>query len=225
MGSTIRQGLERYRLDVRPYKPDIVVSAYSGLHEHQQAPNCCSDDDRIRGRCGPQLATLGQHEFPRDSVRLLQACAWLRDLYLGPFWSQRELELQELRFARTIGTFDSPGVRRVGFMDTRDEVLELANEVRADGALLVILMLPHKPGGPLDNPVMQYYQQATEIGAQLGHMPVALGRLAFFEGVRTAGIQSADLFLPTGQASDCGHILLAQVLIDTILPRLPEVGH
>lgn len=215
IGSTIRQGLERYRLDVRPYHPDLVISAYNGLHEHTQAPRCASDDARIReGLAMPR----GDGDPIRDHVRVVQAGAWLAGLYFGHGWIERESELQELRLARTVGTFDSPGVRRVAPADMRDHLVQLATEVREDGAKLYVLLTPQKPGGPLDSPVMHYYQKAVEIACDLEHIDVVHGRLAFYAGVRTGGISPSDLFLDDGESSDCGHQLLAQALLDAVLP-------
>lgn len=215
IGSTIRQGLERYRLDVRPYRPDIVISAYNGLNEHTQAPRCANDDARIReGLAMPR----DDAEPIRDHVRVVQALAWLGSIYFGDGWRERESELQELRLARTVGTFDSPGVRRVAPPDMRDDLVQLATEVRADGAKLFVLLTPRKPGGPLDSPVMHYYQKAVEIACDLEHIDVVHGRLAFFAGVRTGGIAPEDLFLDDGESSDCGHQLLAQALLEAVLP-------
>ncbi len=225
MGSTIRQGLERYRLDVRRYHPDIVISAYTGLHEHTQAPRCASDDSRIvQGLAMPAEDTSFFSPL-RNHARIVQALAWLDHLYFEDGWRERENELQELRLARTVGTFDSPGVRRVAPPDMRDNLIQLATEVREDGGKLYVLLIPHKPGGPLDSPVMHYYQKAVEIACDLEHIDVVQGRLAFYEGVLRGGIQPTDLFLEDGESSDCGHVLLAQALLDAILPHIPSLKH
>lgn len=217
VGSTIRQGIERYRRDVRPFAPDIVVCAYSGLHEHVQGASCTSDADRIeRGIAMPDWTA---NSSARDQVRVAQAVVWLTDVYLGGWWKERENAMQEARLARTVGTFDSAGVRRVSPAEMRDGWIELANLVREDGGELVALLVPYKPGGSLDSPVMHYYQKATEIGCELEQIPVVQARLTYFRGV-TSGIKPEELFLADGDASDCGHELIAQSLIDALLPRL-----
>jgi len=222
-GTTILQGIERYRNDVRPYAPDIVVCAYSGLHEYTAAPGSCADDERMAGKCGAPLDTLLETEFPRDQLRTLQVLAWMRDLYFGDGWRERDFTLQEQRRAANIGSFMGAGVRRVDYALLRDKLAELATEVRGDGALIAALIVPHKSGGPYDSDVMHYFQLATEKGAEQASVPLALGRLAFFEGVKLSRIAPGDLFTNDGAPSDCGHILLAQVLIDTLLPHLAEV--
>jgi hypothetical protein len=217
VGSTIRQGLERYRRDVRPFEADFVVCAHSGLHEHVQGASCTSDADRIeRGLAMPDWDSTSSL---RDHVRVAQALAWLTDVYFGGWWKEREGAMQEARLAKTVGTFDSAGVRRVSPAEMRDGWIELANLVREDGGELVALLVPYKPGGPLDSPVMHYYQKATEIGCELEHIPVVQARLTYFRGV-TSGIRPEELFLADGDASDCGHELIAQALVDALLPRI-----
>lgn len=222
MHSTVRQGLERYRLDVRPFKPDIVISSYSGLNEHLQAPGCITDDERL----GQGIAMVEPEELAspslRDRVRVAQVACWLHDVFLGGFWKERENQMMERRLAKTIGEFEGPGIRRVSPPLMRDSMVELASEVRKDGAELIELLVPHAPGGPLDSPVMLYYQKAAEIGCELDHVPIVHGRLAYFEGVRF-GIAPGDLFQPDGESSDCGHTLLAQALCDAIFPRVPAI--
>jgi hypothetical protein len=222
-GTTILQGIERYRSDVRPYAPDVVVCAYSGLHEYTAAPGSCADEERMAGTCGAPLASIFETQFPRDQLRTLQVLAWMRDLYFGDAWRERDFTLQEQRRAAHIGEFSGGGVRRVDFKQLRDKLSELASEARGDGALVAALIVPHKSGGPYDSDVMHYFQLATEKGAEQASVPLALGRLAFFEGVKLSRIAPGDLFTADGAPSDCGHILLAQVLIDTLLPHLGEV--
>lgn len=217
IGSTIRQGIERYRQDVRPFEPDLVISAYSGLEEHVQGASCTSDDDRIERGLG--MPDWNRGASFRDRVRVAQAVAWLRDVYFGGWWKERESAMQEERLAKTVGTFDSAGVRRVSPNDMHDGWIELAQLVREDGGELVALHVPYKPGGPLDSPVMHYYQKAVEIGCGLAHIPLVQARFAYFQGV-TSGIKPEELFLPDGDASDCGHELLAQSLVDALLPKL-----
>jgi hypothetical protein len=220
MGSTLRQGLERYRRDVRPFAPDIVVSAYSGLHEHTQGALCLTDEDRIvRGLGMPGGSGEPDAYRLRDGVRVLHALAFLSDVYFGTWWREREAAMHEARLAKTIGTFDSPGARRVSPQGMRDGLLELASSVRADGGELYVLLIPHKPGGPLDSPMMHYYQTALQIGCELAHTPVVQGRLAYFQGVTSGGIAPDELFLEDGESSGCGHELLAQALVDALLPR------
>ena len=79
--------------------------------------------------------------------------------------------------------------------------------------------VPYKSGGPLDSPVMHYYQKAVEIGCELEHIPVVQARFAYFQSV-ASGVKPDDLFLADGEASDCGHELLAQSLFEALLPKL-----
>ena len=217
IGSTIRQGLERYREDVRPFHPDVVISAYSGLHEHVQGASCTSDADRIERGLG--MPDWSRGTSLRDQVRVAQAVAWLDAVYFGGWWKEREGAMQEARLAKTVGTFDSAGVRRVSPPEMRDGWIELANLVRADGGELYALFVPYKSSGPLDSPVMHYYQKAVEIGCELEHIPVVQARFAYFQSV-TSGVKPDDLFLADGEASDCGHELLAQSLFEALLPKL-----
>jgi len=223
LGSTLRQGLERYQHDVRPYRPDVVVSAHWGRNEHLAAPDSIVDEERITGAKGPPLAEIGRRVPLRDDLRLVQVGVWLGELYFGRGWEERDAELRALRRARQVATFGGGGERRMGYNELRDALVKLAELVRADGARLVGLATPVQPGGRFDHDVLRYYFLAVALGCESSGTPLACDREPFSRLVAAAGVKPEELARPDGELSARAVELLARGLADVLTPLLDEV--
>ena len=66
------------------------------------------------------------------------------------------------------------------------------------------------------------YGRVLEDVAGSERIPLVMGRLALARAVKQ-GVPLEDLFLAGGNPSDCAHSILAQALVDEILPRVPEL--
>lgn len=225
MDSTIRQGLERYRRRLRPYKPDVVIASYSGHSEHLQAPGSCSDASRIETGCGMLASITGAPLEPaswlRRRSRVVHAGAWLRDLYWGSYWKEREAELAELRLVMNVNTFDVAVIRRVAITEFQDCIAMLSKEVRADAASLILLSIPRSQDESGESHVLDTYTHALFDSAQHESVRVINGRAVYAQAA-DSGLAIGNLFLGDHFPSKCAHGLLAQALADEILARLPE---
>lgn len=213
---TVRQGLERYRHHVRPYRPDVVVAAFGAVNEHQLAASM-PDDDKVRRSQG-QLARLDRAwRWALGSLHVPQFLAYLASEARGGLQGQRarfEVRVRrEIEGLDTIGQIDWPGMRRVPLARYGDFLDELAREVAADGARLVVVVMPREPSCEERWPVLLSYSEATREAARRSGALLCDAHAAF----RRAQEQESapgPLFLPGDpwHPSAIGHGLLAREL-------------
>jgi lysophospholipase L1-like esterase len=216
IGSTVRQGLERYRVRVRPYRPDVVIAAFGAVNEHVSALRR-SDDELIRTLAFEDGAAGRFARRLRADVRLVHVLAWLADESRG---GRTELQAEErrerARRGRALGAeIDAawPGERRVSIAEFAKFLRELDTEVRADGAQLVLLAPGRASAVYVQKPVVQAYTDATFEVARSLSLPLVDGRAAL-------GVEGAEydaLYLDYYHPNPEGHRRLADALSTAVL--------
>lgn len=213
VGYTVLQGLERYRRDVRPYRPDVVIAAFGAVNEQIPGQNGLGDDERIEGAIvrgqgwSTQLAW-----WWRSEVRIAHLLAWARERGDEALLEDRKADLQARReWNQAIadsGAPDWPGTRRVGLERYVDALGILAEEVAADGARLVVVSMPRKRSVEKRTPALLEYTAATEAFARDNDLPWIDGRRAFMTALALGGREHVllrDDFHPSRR----GHRILA----------------
>jgi lysophospholipase L1-like esterase len=196
VGYSAVQGRERYRHDVRPWRPDVVVAAFGAINDAVAMP---VDDERKleRMRADPDDLALAL----RERWRTFQLAAWLGgrlDRRLDGGDDEDEPE----RAARVP-------------LDAFERALrELAELVRADGAELVLLSMPRKPSAEEGWPALPGYTATVERVAREEGLALADAFTAF----RTAP-DAQSLFLDDYHPSPSGHARVAEILARAVLER------
>jgi hypothetical protein len=224
--STLRQGLERWRADLRPFRPDLVLCTYAGEME-SRAANCgCSDAQRIADNCG-----LGFPD-PRErgsllpaalrQARVVQSCAWLADILDGRYWSWRTGQLQEQRLRPAQDGFDVGGVRRVPWKEYLGLTTELRDELAQDGAKLILFPIAGEKALRGKSAAVRGYQtMLLDIALKL--KIARLSALELFDKALAGGARVED-FYTDGRLNEGGQRFLARELGKVLLPRLSELG-
>jgi lysophospholipase L1-like esterase len=220
---TVVQGLERYRSLVRPLHPDVVCVAFG--HHNEAAPARGPPDlEALAAARAEQQGAAGWWRSMRGSLRTLQGLQWLAD---GTREESRAADftaepwrdpagpaplVREREDLEAYGALDWEGRRRVTTVEFRERLDRLADEVEADGAQLVLCLMPLRPGAEATYPVTAAYQKvvkrvARDHGAQLLDMREAIERAYPAD-------RAAELFLPEDpwHLSARGHALLAAKL-------------
>ena len=185
VGYSAVQGRERYRHDVRPWRPDVVVAAFGAINDAIEMP---VDDElkleRMREDAGLLLAL-------RERWRTVQLAAWLGERLPGGAGGDGEQERAP----------------RVPLDDFERALRELAGLVRADGAELVLLSMPRQPAAEDGWPALPAYTATVErLAAEEG-----LALADAFTAFRTA--EDPDgLFLDDYHPSPAGHARVAGIL-------------
>jgi len=218
VGTTVRQGMERYRDQVAPYKPDILVAAYGAVIEHVGALGGVGDDELIRRGVYAKSGWAIETARLRRNLRSLHFMAWCMDRLRGQDneaqWHEREK--QQVMLNPTMGRVDWAGVRRVSLEEFEQDLLQLRANVADDGGNMVLLPLAHRGQFEKDSPVvMEYYKKILEVGAR-ERIPVADGRTAFGQAVKD-GHWIPELLLDNFHPTPLGHEYLARALCDEIL--------
>jgi hypothetical protein len=213
-GFSVRQCLERYRDLVRPYSPHVVVVSVAYAVCYRQATQGWTDDQCIqRARLLDDDPGHELESWPES--RVLQLAHWLKDALDGRYWTERDFEFQQQRMAGTAGNLDWPGARRVPVDDFYHSLSWLVQETRQDGAHLVLLSIPSAPDVPIP-PVCDVYQRTVADLADREGIVLLDARNAYLAAVRD-DIPKEDLFQSDHYPSECGHLQIAQALVDTIV--------
>lgn len=215
VGFTVRQGLERYRELVRPFRPDVVIAAFGAVNDSLDALQSIPDKEKIalQVRLGGFWTQV--RISVRKELRTAHLIAKLADSSRAENSRERDRifqkELLEDRMRRSSGQVDWPGRRRVPLDDFAACLEELAAAVRQDGARLILLSMPRKPVAEAEMPILtEYSKTLVETGARLG-VPVVDGRSAFARSVGQ-GQRVGDLFVDHYHPSPNGHRVLAAAL-------------
>lgn len=228
VGFTIRQGLERYREVIRPYKPDVVIEAFGAVNDHLQALQSIPDEEKIRMhvQLGGTMTQL--RIWMRKELRI---CHWLAK------WGERERpevlkqrnaaflqERKEYEQSKDMGSADWEGVRRVPLEDFERCILELRREVEADGGALVLLSMPRQPIVEKESPVLiQYSTKIAEV-AQREQLAWVDGRALYAEALQS-GRTVEELFADNYHPKPPGHRLLAEALAQKIIELADRAKH
>ncbi len=235
-GTTARQGVERYRELVRPFRPDLVLCSYRGANAAKAAPLGESDGERIAKLCallpplGGQDAEVDQQRIARlachplrSRLRLAHVFAWLEDIRQGGYWRERERELHELRLTATVDTFQVGGIRRVPPREFFDCLAQIEHDVSEDGGRMILVSVPDEHGFLRSNQALLVYGDFVAEFAQRSEVPLVDGMAALEEAVRR-GIPQSDLFVTTNHLSHCGHGLVSRALCEQVLLELSSTG-
>lgn len=216
IGSTVRQGLERYRVRVRAYRPDVVIAAFGAVNEHA---GCIRrpDDELIRGLVFEDGALGRVARRLRADVRLVHLGAWLADEARGGR-AQLQTEQREARARREREhsgevRVDWDGVRRVSVAEFGTFLKQLDAEVRADGGRLVLLAPGRQRAAYEQKPVLQSYTDATFAAGRALGVPVVDGRAA----LAAEGDAYDALYLDFYHPTPAGHARLAAALAPAVL--------
>jgi lysophospholipase L1-like esterase len=140
VGYSVAQGVERYRRDVSPYRPDVVVAAFGAVND--AIPGRYDDAAKLALEHGHGWRSV--ERSLREHVRTLQLAAWLRERLAGG------------------GAEGDDGVPRVSVAAFERALRELGELVRADGAELVLLSMPRGPSAERNWPTLPEYTAAIE---------------------------------------------------------------
>ncbi|MBK7644569.1 MAG: hypothetical protein IPJ19_16245 [Planctomycetes bacterium] len=225
--TTLRQGIERWRAEVRPYRPDLVVCTFAGVMEARAANSGCSDDARIEGNCG--------HGFPdyRQRARLLpawtwrlrsvQCCAWIADVLDGDYWTWRAGVLDQERLAPLEDRFDAAGTRRVSWKEFSALLPTLRDEVEHEGGKLLLFPITGERALAGLAPAVRDYHAVLLETAQRQKI-AKLSGMEFVEAAVREGAQLED-FYAAGQLTAAGSDALARQIGGAIRPRLRDLRH
>lgn len=219
IGFSVRQALERYRLQISEFKPDIVVGAFGSILEHLGSIGA-SDDEVIRRQEFDENKWVQQWKRLRRDLRVLHLVAWCADELRGgrdqDWKNRRARELWQTDLKIPIGKPDWPGQRRVSLAEFEKFILELRDEVAEDGGKLVLISLPRRERIEWEAPVLlEYSKKIKEIGAREG-IPVVDGPAAMV-AARKDGHTLAEFMHDNVHPSALGHEYLARALADVVL--------
>jgi len=224
VGSSIRQGLERYEEQVSRYKPDIVIAAFGAVIDHVEAPGGIDDDALIRQNV---LAHRGLRIIAqrwRRDLRSLHLLAWCLDELRGGRARMRgeahDREMLRSHLVTTMGTVDWKGVRRVSPDQFEQDLLLLRDQVARDGGRMILLSMPHRGVVEIQSPVVLEYNKRILAVGERKHIPVVDGRGAFSQAIRDQHT-IPDLMVDNFHPSPIGHEYLARALCAEILRTVP----
>lgn len=228
IGFTVRQALERYRLQVSAFKPDIVVGAFGSILEHLGSIGA-SDDEIIRTQVLDQNPWVTQWRRLRRDLRVMHLIGWCADELQGGREKMREArrsrELWQIEIRDTLGKPDWPGQRRVSLQEFEECIMTLKREVERDGGRLVLLSLPRRDRLELETPVLlEYSKKILEIGKREG-IPVVDGHEVMHHARRDDGYTIPEFMQDNVHPSAIGHEYLARALSQTILEMRRGAAH
>jgi hypothetical protein len=221
VGSTIQQGLERYRNVFREYRPDLVISSFCGYKEHDSASRYECDGARMKSwRADPDRSPCRAHRWsPRRNLRIVQLPIWMFHVLDGTYWKEVSLDFEEGRLHPLVKDCDAPVVRRVSPEEFMEALETLDREMCADGGRLMLANVPNNVSQARQSSVVEMYgEQLREFG-QRRHVVHVNGRDVIRRAAQQ-GTPASELFDPEGFPSACAHDLLAQALADEIASQL-----
>jgi lysophospholipase L1-like esterase len=221
VGFTVLQGIERYRALIRLYRPDVVVAAFGAVNEHNPAIGGLDDLEKISrsrglpGRPGSLLAWM------RDESRVSQLVTCLQHRRKGGRAALKQREERALHReherAKGAGKANWSGTRRMTPADFERALAALAEEVRADGARLILVNMPRMPVAEERLPVLPLYSERVELAARREDLAMLDAR-ALFRAETAQGRPAEELFAGDWwHPSPLGHGLLARGLAPLVL--------
>lgn len=208
-GYSVFQGLERYRHDVRLYRPDVVIAAFGACNDAFADPE--SDVATRDRRRAETHAGVDLRHWLREHVRVVQGIAWLRDPHATErFLRAAEQRRREIAFLMPHqGDPDWPFGRRVPLDQYKVLLGTLAAEVERDGGRLVVVVMPRREKAEEWMPVLPQYTWATQaVAAERGLQ--LLNVYWRFRRAHATGEPDPPVFLPDWwHPSADGHAAIA----------------
>jgi hypothetical protein len=224
-GTTLRQGLERWRAEVQPFHPDLVLCTYAGEME-SRAANCgCSDSQRIADNCGQGFPDIRERPAPLTgplrSSRFVQCCDWIADVLDGDYWTWRagELDAQRLRMAEE--RFEAAGTRRVPVQEFSALASELHDELAREHVKLILVPITGENAVRAPSSAVRDYQALLLESAKQNKI-ARLSVLELFDEALLTGARVED-FYGAGLLSEGGHRFLAREIGKVLVHRLSEL--
>jgi lysophospholipase L1-like esterase len=228
-GYTVRQGIERYKKRVRPYRPDVVVAGFGCVNEHWAALDG-GDAAKIAAGRRERSALAGFAREVRSELRLAHLAAWIKDR--KPMETALARSEQRGRIMKSLasedGAADWPGERRVSLAAFAADLRELASEVAKDGARLVLVSMPRRIQGDQKFPVLPAYNEAVIAAAKELHLQLLDARMRFrVRGSRGAGgeeLMQKDWWHPSAAGHELIGGWLAELVRDPSLQQGADTG-
>ncbi len=226
IGFTLLQGIERYRACVRDYHPDVVVAAFGAVNDHHLAQGL-TDAEKIARSVSSESAFGVLSRKAREDLRVFHLIARAVDSFRAQdIAKQDELERHMLELNATrphMGELDFEstwhGVRRVSLEAFTAGLSVLKRTVEADGATLVIVSMPRRPGIDFDSPVLRKYSSIL-VGFCKSAACLLFDGHGDFRAYREVEHGDPTLFFLDGDdyhPSKRGHARLALGLCETIV--------
>jgi lysophospholipase L1-like esterase len=221
IGYTVCQGAERWQ-QFRDYDPDVVVLAFGAVNEHFPASGPHDLAKVAASRAGDRpLARLAA--WARRELRLVQALARLRIEVRGGLEADRRARFdawQRLQEASSAeghwrGAVDWPGVRRVSPDEFEQLLTALVGDVRAAGAVPVLISMPRQRLFEKPNPIARVYTERVERVAAATGAALLDARAGFQTGDPTVP-EPLQLYLDFFHPSDMGHWGIARALVPLV---------
>lgn len=216
-GFTIAQGLERYRHDVRPYRPDVVVAAFGAINEH--FPDTISDEQKIHERAQRNQVVRRAKSWARENLKVVQGVQHL----ISPgaseaFLAAAEQRRREIEFMSPHQNDPAwPFGRRVSAEDFERLFQTLADEVERDGGRLIVMVPPRRAAAEADMPYLIRYTRAAATFAGLRGLQV-LNAYSRFRKAHREGEPEPALFIHDyWHPSKFGHQTIASWLAPMIV--------
>lgn len=160
IGYTAWQGNERYVRLVREYDVDVVFAGFGTINEH--FPCTTMPDERKLALLRSNDRTLAKlASWLRRNVRLLHLASWMETRLAGEdAMATRQRFLEDAarnRSSAESSEFAWDGERRVSLESFGRAMQAIRDEVREDGADLVMIAMPRGPGVANRYPVIKHY--------------------------------------------------------------------
>lgn len=216
IGSTVRQGLERYARNVREFHPDIVVAAFGVTNESVAS---------IQKPDAVLIASLAfeTNKWGRFTERLREQCKlahvvawWIDEARGGRAEIQRRARERRSWIGHNLKSIGDPaweGERRVSVGEFESCLRELERRVSNDGARLVLLAPPRQTAAVREKPVLALYTEKTLAVARAEKLDVVDGRAA----LAAEGAEYDALFLDYYHPTVEGHRRLSLAIADAVL--------
>lgn len=219
VGSTILQGLERYRRFAREWQPDFVTIAYGAVNDHLPGPDRIPDAEKIARGATPGAGLEALWLDLRKEWRVLhRIAAWMDQGDAEALAARRDYfatKKQQNQERKGVGRARWEGVRRVSPEEFETAIGTWNEAVSADGARLVLVAMPRKEMAEKVAPVLLAYTGFVLKAAKTGGLPLCNSWQRFKDEV-AAGAQETELFVDKYHPSARGHRLMAEELADAI---------
>jgi hypothetical protein len=206
-----------------------VIEAFGAVNDHHQAHMEVTDKQKIIAgmKAAGFWTEIGLRL--RNDMRTVHFVARCLDWAQGVTPDERNQSFQVVRRLEAqrdyMGQVDWRGTRRVPLEDFDLAMTELAAEVEADGAKLLMLSMPRQSRVEEQNPVLLQYSEHVEALSRTLGVLLADGRAVFKELV-ARGTPENQLFADGYHPKHRGHRVLAGALAKHVLELPPtEAGH